>query len=339
MKPTDFSKSLTDFLTRYLPGEKGASKNTIISYKDTFILFLTFLKDRKEISADQLHLKDISKEIVLDFLNWIEEERKCCIATRNVRLAAIHSFFKYLQYQKPEDLFLWQSILSIPVKKTIKDTINYLSLEGVKLLLEQPDQSSFHGRRDLALLSLMYDSGARVQEMIDLTPSMVRLETPCTVKLIGKGGKARIVPLLDIQLNFLKNYMCENGLLKASANQYPLFSNSKKEKLTRAGMNYILTKYVKLAKEKNSALIPERLSCHSLRHSKAMHLLQSGVNLVYIRDILGHSSIQVTEIYARTDSQQKREAIEKAYTDVRPEGEPSWLSNDDLLAWLKSFSR
>lgn len=339
MKPTDFSKSLTDFLVSYLPGEKGASKNTIISYKDTFILFLTFFKDRKGISANQLYLKHISKEIVLDFLNWIEEERKCSIATRNVRLAAIHSFFQYLQYQKPEDLFLWQSILSIPVKKTIKDTINYLSLEGVKLLLEQPDQSSSHGRRDLALLSLMYDSGARVQEMIDLTASMVRLENPCTVKLIGKGRKARIVPLLDIQLNFLKNYMCENGLLEASANQYPLFSNSKKEKLTRAGMNYILTKYVKLAREKNLALIPERLSCHSLRHSKAMHLLQSGVNLVYIRDILGHSSIQVTEIYARTDSKQKREAIEKAYTDVRPEREPSWLANDDLLAWLKSFSK
>lgn len=339
MNPTDFSKSLTNFLTRYLPGEKGVSKNTIVSYKDTFVLFLTFLKDRKEIPAKQLHLKDISKEIVIDFLDWIEEERKCSIATRNVRLAAIHSFFKFLQYQNPEELFLWQSILSIPVKKTEKSTINYLSLEGIKLLLEQPDQSSRHGRRDLALLSLMYDSGARVQEMIDLTPAMIKLDTPCTVKLIGKGKKARIVPLLEVQLKFLKRYMLENKLLESHVNMYPLFINSKKEKLTRAGMNYILTKYAKSAREKNLSLIPEKMSCHSLRHSKAMHLLQSGVNLVYIRDILGHSSIQVTEVYARTDSRQKREAIEKAYTDVVPKEAPSWLANDNLLEWLKSFPK
>ena len=339
MRPTDFSKSLTDFLVRYLPGEKGASKNTITSYKDTFILFLTFLKDRKGIPADQLYFKHISKEIVIDFLDWIEEERKCCIATRNVRLAAIHSFFQYLQYQNPENLFLWQRILSIPVKKTKKATINYLSLKGIKLLLEQPDQSTRHGSRDLALLSLMYDSGARVQEMIDLTPSMVRFDTPCTVKLIGKGKKARIVPLLDIQLKFLKKYMSENKLLEPYANTYPLFSNSRKEKLSRAGMNYILAKYAKLARKKDSSLIPEKLSCHCLRHSKAMHLLQSGVNLVYIRDILGHSSIQVTKVYARTDSRQKREAIEKAYTDVIPKEAPSWLTNDDLLEWLKSFPK
>lgn len=266
MKPTDFSKSLTDFLIRYLPGEKGVSKNTIASYKDSFVLFLTFLKDRKEIPVDQLYLKHITKEIVIDFLDWIEEERKCCTATRNVRLAAIHSFFQYLQYQNPEDLFLWQSILSIPVKKTKKATINYLSIEGIKLLLEQPDQSTRHGRRDLALLSLMYDSGARVQEIIDLTPSMVKLDTPCIVKLIGKGEKARIVPLLDVQLKFLKRYMSESKLLEPHANMYPLFSNSRKEKLTRAGMNYILAKYVKLAREKNLSLIPEKLSCHCLRN-------------------------------------------------------------------------
>ena len=121
------------------------------------------------------------------------------------------------------------------------------------------------------------------------------------------------------------------------ANQYPLFSNSRKEKLTRAGVNYILSKYAKQARLKHPALIPEKISCHILRHSKAMHLLQAGVNLVYIRDILGHTSVQVTEIYARTDSRQKREAIEKAYTKVVPEQTPSWLLNDDLLSWLIDF--
>ncbi|WP_003543349.1 tyrosine-type recombinase/integrase [Desulfotomaculum nigrificans] len=142
MRPTDFSKSLTDFLTCYLPGEKGASKNTIASYKDTFILFLTFMKDEKGILADKVMLKHVNKEIVVDFLDWIEEKRHCCAATRNVRLAALHSFFQYLQYQSPENLLEWQRILSIPVKKTEKPSISYLSLEGIRLLLEQPDCST-----------------------------------------------------------------------------------------------------------------------------------------------------------------------------------------------------
>lgn len=339
MKPTDFSKSLTDFLTSYLPGERGASKNTIASYKDTFILFLTFLKEDRGVLAERLTLSQITKEIVVEFLGWLEKERSCCAATRNVRLAALHSFFKYLQYQNPENLMEWQHILSIPVKKTEKPTINYLPIEGIRLLLECPDQSTKNGRRDLALLSLMYDSGARVQEIIDLTPSMVRLDLPCTVKLIGKGNKARIIPLLEQQVKFLRIYMAEQKLLEPYANMYPLFSNSRKEKLTRAGVNHILTKYAKQARMKKPSLVPEKLSCHCIRHSKAMHLLQSGVNLVYIRDILGHTSVQVTEIYARTGSRQKREAIERAYSDVSPKEAPSWLTNDDLLNWLKSFDR
>lgn len=338
MKPTDFSKSLTDFLTRYMPGEKGASINTIASYKDTFILFLTYLRDKKGIEASRVTLNVIDKTMIVEFLGWIENERNCCAATRNVRLAALHSFFQYLQYQKPENLLEWQRILSIPVKKTEKPSINYLSIDGMSLLLKEPDQSTPKGRRDLALLSLLYDSGARVQELIDLSPSMVRLEYPCTVKLVGKGNKARIVPLLDIQVKFLNSYMIECGLLKPHANMYPLFSNSRKEKLTRAGVNYILNKYAKRARMKNPSLIPEKVSCHCLRHSKAMHLLQAGVNLVYIRDILGHTSVQVTEIYARTDSKHKREAIEQAYTDVSPKDVPSWIGNDDLLTWLKSFN-
>ncbi|WML26682.1 site-specific integrase [Neobacillus sp. OS1-33] len=337
MKPTDFSKYLTDFLTRYMPGEIGASSNTIASYKDTFILFLIFSKDRKAIPANKLTLNLITQGLIVEFLEWIETERKCSAATRNVRLAALNSFFRYLQYQNPENLLEWQRILSIPVKKTEKPTIKYLTLDGIKLLLQEPDQSKPSGRRDLALLSLMYDSGARVQEIIDLSPSMIRLEEPCTIKLIGKGNKARIVPLMESQIELLKRYMIEQKLMDPSANMYPLFSNNKKEKLTRAGVNYILGKYAKQARIKNPALIPEKLSCHCLRHSKAMHLLQSGVNLVYIRDILGHTSVQVTEIYARTDSKMKREAIEKAYTKVTPEETPVWLVNDDLLNWLKSF--
>lgn len=337
MRPTDFSYYLTRYLTKYLPDELGASPNTIASYRDTYRLFLTYLRDIHKIPVEKLCLKDINKNQVEAFLDWIETERNCSVQTRNVRLAAIHSYFKYLQYENPGNLLEWQRILSIPVKKGEKGTLNYLTLDGVKLLLEMPDRNTANGRRDLALLSLMYDTAARVQEVIDLTPAMVRLEQPCIIKLIGKGQKARIVPLMESQLRILRQYMEEKNLLELYANQYPLFSNKRHEKLTRAGVGYILDKYIHLAREKNPSLIPEKFTCHCLRHSKSMHMLQAGVNLVYIRDILGHCSIQTTEIYARADSKQKREAIEKAYTEVVPKEQPQWQANRDLLDWLKNF--
>lgn len=339
MRPTDFSYYLTGFLVKYLPGETGASKNTIASYRDTFVLFLGFLKDIKGISADRLSLAMITKDLVVEYLDWTENERQCSTATRNVRLAALRSFFRYLQYQNPDNLMEWQRILSIPVKKAEKKTIQYLTLDGIKLLLEMPDRNTKTGRRDLALLTLMYDTGARVQEMIDLTPSQIRFDKPYTVKLIGKGNKARIVPLMEPTVQILKQYMRELGILDTSANLYPLFFNKRKEKLTRAGVNYILAKYKAMARKRDNTLIPEVLTCHCLRHSKAMHLLQAGVNLVYIRDILGHCSVQVTEIYAKADSKQKREALEKAYTDVTPAEDPIWQTNNDLLVWLKSFNK
>lgn len=186
--------------------------------------------------ADSLTLNMITKKIVVDYLDWTEEVRRCSISTRNVRLAALHSFFKYLQYENPDNLLEWQKILSIPVKKAKKKTINYLTVDGIKLLLKMPNVDTMVGRRDLALLTLMYDTGARVQEIIDLIPSMVRFDKPYTIKLIGKGNKARIVPLMEPTVRILKRYMEEQGLLKSSSNLYPLFFNKRGEKLTRAGM-------------------------------------------------------------------------------------------------------
>jgi site-specific recombinase XerD len=338
MKPTDFSKSLTGFLSKYLPGERGMSTNTINSYKVTFILFINFIESKKKIRVNKLSLKDITKECVVDFLDWLQKERKCSDSTRNVRLAALHSFFRFLQYNVPENINEWQRILSIKVKKAKKRSMNYLTIEGVKLLLAQPDLATRKGRRDLAMLALMYDSAARVQEIIDLTPSNVRLVKPFTIKLVGKGDKARIVPLMDEEVVHLKYYMEKNGLLMPHANCYPLFCNSRKEKLTRAGVYHIFQHYASMARADEQMLIPENISPHSLRHSKAMHLLQAGVNLVYIRDILGHESVQTTEVYARVDSKQKREAIEKAYADVVKREVPVWKNNDNLLEWLKNFS-
>lgn len=339
MKPTDFAYYLSAFFTKYLPGECGLSANTISSYRDTFLLLFHYLRDEKGVRIERLQLEDFRKELIRDFLDWIETGRHCSVATRNVRLTAIHSFFRYLQFECPDLLLEWQRILDIRVKKTERGTLNYVSLDGIRLLLQMPDQHTRTGRRDIALLSLMYDTGARVQEIADLTPSAVRLAAPSTVKLIGKGKKSRIVPLMDRQIDILSRYMVENKLDSPNANQYPLFPGRRGEKLTRAGISYILGKYARVARVQNASLIPPRLSPHCLRHSKAMHLLQSGVNLVYIRDLLGHVSVQTTEIYARTDSQNKREAIEQAYTDVNPEMKPQWEANPGLIVWLRTFMK
>jgi len=337
MKPTDFSKYISDYISRYLPNEKGASANTITAYRDTFILLLNFTQNMKHVKIEKLTLEKITKETITEFLDWIQEERKCSNSTRNSRLAAIHSFYRYLQHESLDYLHECQKILSIKFKKTKTESINYLSIEGIKLLLQQPDTTTSKGRRDLTLLSLMYDTGSRVQEVIDFTPSMLRLNKPATIKIIGKGNKARLVPMLDAQTEHLKNYLMENRLDEPFANMYPLFFNSRKEKLTRAGVNFIVQKYTKMARKENGMIIPEKISCHTLRHSKAMHLLQAGVNLVYIRDILGHVSIQTTEIYAKADSKQKREALEKAYVNVNPNEEPMWTKDENLITWLKKF--
>ena len=341
METTDFAKHLSAFLTRYLAGERNYSPNTILAYRDTFIQFINFMKDRKNVGVKRLTLDRITREDIIGFLDFIQQGRHCCNATRNYRLAALKSFFSYLQYENPERMYEWQKILSIKVKRHEKQTINYLSTDGIKLLLEQPDLNSPKGRRNLALLALIYDSGARVQEVIDLTPSSVRLDTPFTIRLLGKGRKARIVPLQEEQTVFLKNYMQENQLFEPYANHYPLFQNSRKERLTRAGVTYILKTYAGLARKINPSIIPEKISCHSLRHSKAMHLLQAGVNLVYIRDLLGHVSVQTTDVYARADSKQKREAFEKAYVDLNlhVDKSKSWEKDGNLLEWLKSLKK
>jgi site-specific recombinase XerD len=340
MKPTDFSKNLTDFLRLYLPGEKGASQNTINAYKDTFILFLKFMEEKKSVNANKLTLNDIKQECIIEFLEWLQKERRCSNSTRNARLAAIHAFFRYLQYRNPINLHEWQRILSIPVKKTEKPVVHYMNLDGIKLLLEQPCQSTSKGKRDLALLSLLYDSGARVQEIIDLTPSSINLNKPYTVKLSGKGNKSRIVPLMENQIRILADYMESCKLTEAYAGKYPLFFNGRREKFSRMGITLILKKYADRARSIDYSLIPQNVTPHVLRHSKAVHLLQSGINLLYIRDFLGHTSIKTTEIYARIDSKYKREALEKVYVEVteRKNGDIAlWYEDTELMEWLKSF--
>ena len=209
---TDFGKYLTDYLNRYLTMECGCSYQTVKQYSATFMLFIQYMYKIELIAPEKLFLKEITKERVLGFLHWLEETRKCSISTRNNRLSALRSFFKYLQYREVKGMAYWQAILSIKQKRTPFKEMSYLTTEGVQALLEQPDLSTRKGRRDFILMGLLYDSGARVQEIINLTPENIRLGETTTVKLHGKGNKIRVVPLSTNQVKNLRLYMEENNL-------------------------------------------------------------------------------------------------------------------------------
>ena len=339
MKPTDFAYYLTDFLAKYLPGTVGLSPNTIMSYRDTFSLFLEFCAEQKKIKPEKFTLNDLDRKLVDEYLDWLEKTRRCINSTRNVRLSAFHSFCRYLQLEFPDYIHQAQQILAIPMKKTRKVTIEYLKLDAMRFLLTKPDKRTREGRRDQVLLSLLYESGARVQELVDLKVGDARMVSPSTIKLTGKGNKSRIVPIMKPMADLLKQYLKENNLTEPHVFDYPLFCNRSKNKLTRAGITYIVKKYVSKAVTEFPELFPDKLLPHCFRHSKAMHLLQSDVNLVYIRDFLGHVDIQTTEIYARIDGEMKRKALEKSINGIVSDKMPEWQSNVGLMNWLKNLGK
>lgn len=337
MKQSDFAKYLTHYLTVYLPAHQGAKSNTLHSYRDSFSLLIEYCRDREDLPPEKLTISHLNRELILRFLDWLENERSCKTSTRNHRLAAIRSFFSYLAVEAPEYIAHCQQMLSIPMKKADKPTLKYLTLEHTKAILEQPDRTTIQGKRDAVMLSLLYDTGARVQELIDLKYGDITLNDTVTVTLTGKGGKSRIVPLMMPTGELLKQYIHSKGKSVTLNRNELIFPNKHGKKLTRCGITYILQKYVDAAKSQGVKDLPEKVTPHWLRHSKAMHLLQAGVNLVYIRDLLGHADITTTEIYARADEKMKLEALTKAYENPTDSEIPSWKKDKNLLDWLKSL--
>lgn len=337
MKETDFARYLTQFLSVHLPGQRGTKRNTQLSYRDSFSLLLEYCRDHENISPEKLGISQVDRELILRFLQWLEESRNCKPATRNQRLAAIHSFFSFLMVEAPQYIELAQKVLSIPMKKTDKPPLMYLPLDAVKGLLDQPDCTTTQGKRDAVLLSLLYDTGARVQELVDLKVGDVSLNDTVTIMLTGKGGKSRIVPVMRPTGELVKQYIKGAGLSSPACNGNPLFTNRSNKSLTRAGVTYILKKHAEAAQANGVKDITSVITPHWLRHSKSMHLLQSGVNLVYIRDLLGHADILTTEIYARADEKMKRKALMEAYNSPSNEELPAWKKDKGLMDWLKSL--
>lgn len=337
MKTTDFARSLTPYLNTYLPGQAGLSENTIMAYRDTFKLLLLFAESVHGLIPEKITLAIFNADFVAEFLLWLEQERGNSIATRNQRLSALRAFAKYTRSQFPEYLLESQKISDMKAKRHPVATLGHLSADAVRDILIQPDTSDRYGRRDLLLLSLMYDSGARVQEVCDLRVRDIRLQKPYTVTLTGKGKKTRVVPIMASTAGFFPEYLAENRLDRPEKMDAPLFFNHQRGRLTRAGVAYILKKHYKAAR-KDKSLLPLKISPHILRHSKAMHMLQAGVNLVYIRDFLGHNHVETTEVYARADTEMRRAAIECAQIQIEHDL-PAWADDKNLMSMLVNLCR
>ena len=332
---TDLAVFLHRFLTAHLAGQRGCSPHTVASYRDTFKLLIVFFSDQRSVPPEKLTLDHIDNATITAFLDWLQASRKNSVSTRNQRLAAISSFYQWMQTQDPTRMACCQDILAIPAKRAPQPAVNHLTVEQTRLLLAQPDRSTRHGRRDATLLATLYDTGARVSELIDLTVGHIRLEPPALVALTGKGRKTRHVPLTDNTVTLLQAYLTEHGLGTDDHQNHPLFFNQRQGKLSRGGIAWLTSKYQ--TKTGDPTLVNADITPHTLRHSKAMHLYDAGVPLPYIRDLLGHVDLSTTEIYARASTEAKRRALETAHTDIVTDDLPEWNQDPELLNWLNNL--
>lgn len=340
MKTTDFARCLKKFMTVYLPSVKGASPATVETYRQAFIRLLEYFETEKKIPAEKITVRDLSERNVREFLVWLEDEHYCGISTRNNRLSAIKSFAHFLRLELPEYLNEYQLIQQIPTKKGQEKAISYATKEGIKLILAQPDQSTLQGSRDYLILLLLYTTGIRVSELINIRISDISQNEPYTLLIThGKGGKSRYIPLQKSVFNVFQQYLDRINYNQKTDYNALLFRNHRKERYTRQAINYLVKKYTKMANEKAPSLVPLTLTPHGFRHSLAMELVNDDVALIYIRDLLGHASVTTTEIYARASQKKKREAIEKLSKEIVDPQEAEWEEDAALKEWLKSFNK
>ena len=333
-----FSFYVTSYFKKYLPGQKNLSNNTIHAYSDAFKLLLTYCEEERGIRSNNLKIEQIDNELITGYLDWLEEKRGCKPTTRNQRLIALHSFCSYVQKQSPENMLGLQSVIDISYKKTGKSVVPYLTEKQMELLLSQPAGNTWQSYRDKVMMSVLYDTGARVQELCDLRIKNVRLESPATIMLTGKGSKSRQVPIMsgtkDLLCSYLSHYKYNPGISKGDN---PLFANQRGFQLSRWGVSHVINKYVQMA-QKEGLDVDFPITPHVFRHSKAVHMVHAGINLIYIRDFLGHVDYSTTEIYARIDTEMKRKAIEDACKDITPDQQFSdWNENDDLMLFLRNL--
>ena len=324
---------LRAFFQEWLAEQRSASIHTIRSYRDTWRLLLRFAAERKGGGVARITLADISAGEVRAFLNHTEHERKGTIGTRNCRLAAIRSFFSFVADKDPEYIAQCAEVLTVPLKREPTPAPCYLEPGEVEAILAQPDRSTLEGMRDHVLLSFLYNTGARIQEALDLRPEAIRFDAPNFVRLYGKGRKERICPLWPETVILLQKLLER----QPRAPNQRLFVNRYGEPLSASGVRFKLAAYVKAAAETSPTLRDKHVTPHAFRHATAVHLISAGVDVTVIRSWLGHVSLDTTNHYARANLETKRKALEKVGAPETPTRQPSWKRDTSVLAWLDTL--
>ena len=319
----EFSYYIKKYLTIYLKEKINASDNCIQSYRDAFKLLLLFYKEELRLDIAKLNFESFSLSNVDLFINWLKINRNSSLTTCNQRLACLKSFSKYLIYELPEILPELQKIILKQQSKVQKEEINFLSTEEVKSILNKPNQNTRKGLKELVILSILYDTGIRVSELINLSLDDVRLGEVSTIKVLGKGNKYRTIPISDNLKILLSQYINKFNITTGI-----LFKSNQNKKYTSNGIRYIISKYTK---EINFKVTP-----HTFRHSKASHLVEANVPLIYIRDLLGHEHVSTTEIYAKVNLKTKNQILNKS-SNLECKTSNSWNKNNELMEWLNNL--
>ncbi|MBM3712633.1 MAG: integrase [Actinobacteria bacterium] len=328
---TSLATLLQNFFCQRLMLQRGASPQTIASYRDTFCLLFCYAKEIKKKEPASLVLSDINADFILEFLNYLEAKRENCQRTRNLRLAAIRSFMNYVSYLVPGSLSVISQVLAIPLKKFNRPSLEFLTRDEVEAIIETQNKLTFSAHRDFVMFMTMYNTGARVSEIISLKVSDINLEGKAYIVINGKGRKKRAVPLWNSTKHHLKNWLLQ---IKTYPDA-PVFPSRCGKPLSRSGVEYRLGLAIKKASEKFPSLKKRKISPHTLRHTTALHLLQSGVDITVIALWLGHESPATTHLYVEADMTMKENALKKLQ-------DPSLKSvrykpSDPILAFLESL--
>lgn len=334
---TDLARAVGRFFHEFLPGQRGMSVHTIRSYRDTLLLWLRFLARDSDARIAALTLADLTPDAAVRFLGHLEKTRGNSVATRNVRLAALHTFARFLIGHHPERMAALQGILVVPFKRGAqRRPVDYLEPDEVESLLGKIDRSSLSGQRDYALFALMLNTGARVHEVLNLKASDVRLESPHQVRFVGKGNKVRLCPIWPRTAKLLATLIATNHRAPeddpAAAR---IFQNRRGEPLTRFGVRYLLRKH--LPNRLSSLGAAKRIHPHALRHTTAIYLLKAGVDFATISQWLGHASLNTTMRYARADLDLKRQALLQVFPEVlgAPAAGRLRIDGSEFTRWLR----
>lgn len=319
------------FLMEHLIGERNLASNTQASYRDTLVLLLPFTAKKLKRAVDHICIEDISADIIRDFLHYLEKERNCTIATRNQRLAAIHSLCRFIGERSPEHVAWCSEIRSIPFKKTSYAAMTYLEKSEMNALLNAPNRRTAQGQRDYALILFLYNTGARADEAAHVTVSDLDLGSSPSVKIHGKGGKIRYCPLWTLT---------STVLTAQTAGRAPVdvvFQNRRGQPITRFGINTLVKRNVNKANHSVTSLCKKRVSAHTLRHTTAVHLLRAGVDINTIRAWLGHVSLNTTNIYAEVDLEMKAKALAHCEIPGQKQVGKMWRENKGVMNFLKQL--